>query len=251
VSYCVDGNTESPNFQPLLNLLVNELANSQACVRENAQAAIGLLAQLTQSKSVTDLLMPLRERLLTPIFSKPLRALPFAMQIGNIEAVTYGLTLQPVLLEFNDELVRLLHEALALADADDQTLTSKASQLKHAASLTQLRVACIRLLSESMAAHDFSSTPKLNAIRLRIVQLYFKSLYSNALDVVEVAKKGLQQTIAQQNRLPKELLQTGLRPILLNLSEPKRLSVDGLQGLGRLLELLTNYFKVCFTLFDF
>lgn len=47
-----------------------------------------------------------------------------------------------------------------------------------------------------------------------------------------------------QNRLPKELLQSGLRPILMNLADPKRLSVPGLEGLARLLELLTNYFKV-------
>jgi transformation/transcription domain-associated protein len=39
-------------------------------------------------------------------------------------------------------------------------------------------------------------------------------------------------------------LQTGLRPILMNLADPKRLSIPGLEGLARLLELLTNYFKV-------
>lgn len=50
--------------------------------------------------------------------------------------------------------------------------------------------------------------------------------------------------LTHQNRLPKELLQTGLRPILMNLADPKRLSVLGLEGLARLLELLTNYFKV-------
>lgn len=50
--------------------------------------------------------------------------------------------------------------------------------------------------------------------------------------------------LKHQNRLPKDLLQTGLRPILMNLADPKRLSVSGLEGLARLLELLTNYFKV-------
>ena len=50
--------------------------------------------------------------------------------------------------------------------------------------------------------------------------------------------------LTHQSRLPKELLQTGLRPILMNLADPKRLSVPGLDGLARLLELLTNYFKV-------
>lgn len=50
--------------------------------------------------------------------------------------------------------------------------------------------------------------------------------------------------LTHQSRLPKELLQTGLRPILMNLADPKRLSVAGLEGLARLLELLINYFKV-------
>ncbi|KAJ7153184.1 hypothetical protein C8R43DRAFT_950581 [Mycena crocata] len=50
--------------------------------------------------------------------------------------------------------------------------------------------------------------------------------------------------LTHQSRLPRELLQTGLRPILMNLADPKRLSVPGLEGLARLLELLTNYFKV-------
>jgi transformation/transcription domain-associated protein len=62
--------------------------------------------------------------------------------------------------------------------------------------------------------------------------------------VKEVAHEGLRMVLTHQNRLPKELLQTGLRPILMNLADAKRLSIPGLEGLARLLELLTNYFKV-------
>ena len=40
------------------------------------------------------------------------------------------------------------------------------------------------------------------------------------------------------------MLQTGLRPILVNLADAKRLSVPGLDGLAKFLELLNNYFKV-------
>lgn len=50
--------------------------------------------------------------------------------------------------------------------------------------------------------------------------------------------------LQRESRLPRELLQTGLRPILMNLADPRKLSVSGLEGLARLLELLTNYFKV-------
>ena len=77
-----------------------------------------------------------------------------------------------------------------------------------------------------------------------MTSVYFKSLYSPSAEVKEVAHEGLRVVLTHQNRLPKELLQTGLRPILMNLADPKRLSVLGLEGLARLLELLTNYFKV-------
>jgi len=77
-----------------------------------------------------------------------------------------------------------------------------------------------------------------------VTGVYFKSLYSPSPEVKEVAHEGLRVVLTHQNRLPKELLQTGLRPILMNLADPKRLSVLGLEGLARLLELLTNYFKV-------
>lgn len=74
--------------------------------------------------------------------------------------------------------------------------------------------------------------------------VYFKSLYSSVAEVKEVAHEGLRTVLTHQSRLPKELLQTGLRPILMNLADPKRLSIAGLEGLARLLKLLTNYFKV-------
>lgn len=51
------------------------------------------------------------------------------------------------------------------------------------------------------------------------------------------------QVILQQ-RMPKELLQSSLRPILVNLAHTKNLSMPLLQGLARLLELLSNWFNV-------
>lgn len=69
-------------------------------------------------------------------------------------------------------------------------------------------------------------------------------MYSNSPEIKEVAHEGLRTVLEHQNRLPKDLLQTGLRPILMNLADPKRLSIGGLEGLARLLMLLTNYFKV-------
>ncbi|KAI8643328.1 hypothetical protein BD408DRAFT_342632 [Parasitella parasitica] len=229
-------------FQNLITLLLSELSNSNSTVRETIQSSFQLLADMTGNE-VTELLAPVRERLVAPIFAKPLRALPFAMQIGHIDAITYCLTLRPPFLEFNDELTRLLHEALALADAEDQALVSRSSQYKNTTSLMNLRIVCIKLLSAALACSDFSSQRQTHT-RARIIQVFFKSLYSKSPEVVEAAHRGLKQVLAQQHKLPKELLQQGLRPILTTLSNHKTLSVAGLEGLARLLELLTNYFKV-------
>ncbi|KAI8925789.1 hypothetical protein BC831DRAFT_256646 [Entophlyctis helioformis] len=232
----------SAKLNSLVSLLMSELSNANAAVRETIQKALKLLADLTDNE-VTEILRPVCERLLSPIFAKPLRALPFALQIGHIDAITYCLCLNPPLLSFNDELLRLLNEALALADAEDQALVSKTSQFKSAASLNNLRVVCIKLLTAAVSCQDFVS-PRHNSLRPRIISVFFKSLYSKSADVVDAANKGLEEVVSQQHKLPKELLQAGLRPILVNLADHKRLTVAGLEGLAKLLQLLTNYFKV-------
>ncbi|KAJ3029169.1 UNVERIFIED_CONTAM: hypothetical protein HDU68_012852 [Siphonaria sp. JEL0065] len=229
-------------FNSLISLLISELSNSNSAVRETIQFTFKQLAELTGNE-VAELLIPVRERLLQPIFSKPLRALPFALQIGHIDAITYCLSLRPALLTFDEQLIRLLSEALALADAEDQALVSKPSHYKNSASLTNLRVVCIKLLSAAMSCPDFSGARQINT-RARIIAVFFKSLYSKASEVVDVAYQGLALVLSQQQKLPKELLQAGLKPILVNLQEYKRLTVSGLEGLARLLELLTSYFKV-------
>jgi transformation/transcription domain-associated protein len=44
--------------------------------------------------------------------------------------------------------------------------------------------------------------------------------------------------------IPKDLLQTSLRPVLKNLTQVQKLSIPIIQGLGRLLVLLSNWFNV-------
>ncbi|KAJ3510077.1 hypothetical protein NLJ89_g4881 [Agrocybe chaxingu] len=218
-----------------------ELQSPNPLVRDAAQKCIGLLVSLTGRPAV-ELLMPHRDRMLIGIYTKPLRALPFSKQIGMIEAIRYCVSLEPPLVELNDELLRLLHETLALADADDGQLLGPRNLRQGGLEVTKLRVACIKLLTASMPLTDFFS--RQHQTRQRVTSVYFKSLYSQSPEVKDVAHEGLRMVLTHQSRLPKELLQTGLRPILMNLADPKRLSVPGLEGLARLLELLTNYFKV-------
>ncbi|KAH8105847.1 hypothetical protein BXZ70DRAFT_396929 [Cristinia sonorae] len=237
--------TENPlDRNKLLNItgiLFAELSGSNPVVRRVAQQCVELLVKLS-GKTASELLMPHRERMLTAIYTKPLRALPFPIQIGMIEAVRYCLGLDPPLPELNDELLRLLHESLGLADAEDGVLIGRGNPRQASIEIVRLRVACIKLLTASMPLTDFFS--KHPQTRQRVTGVYFKSLYSPVPEVKEVAHEGLRMVLTHQARLPKELLQTGLRPILMNLADPKRLSVAGLEGLARLLELLTNYFKV-------
>jgi transformation/transcription domain-associated protein len=158
--------TTAPQRQKFIQVLIKELASTNAVVRDTVQACIELLSELTGT-SVHDLLAPVKAQLLTPIFDKPLRALPFAMQIGNIEAITYCLNLRPSIPEVNEELIRLLHEVIALADADDQALIGRAAQHRHEVSLKSLRISCLKLLSAAMACTDFFA--KQNQARSRFV----------------------------------------------------------------------------------
>ncbi|KAI0352960.1 atypical/PIKK/TRRAP protein kinase [Trametes cingulata] len=225
----------------VVGLFFAELSSPNPIVRKAAQDCIALLAELSH-KSIYDLLLPHRDRILSSIYTKPLRALPFPLQIGMIEGIRYCVSLQPPLPELNDELLRLLHETLALADADDMALVGRTNGRQSSLDIIKLRVACIKLLTASMPMTDFFA--KQHQTRQRVTTVYFKSLYSPTPEIKEVAHEGLRMVLTHQARLPKELLQTGLRPILMNLADPKRLSIPGLEGLARLLELLTNYFKV-------
>ena len=238
----MDDEAYSAKFSSLVSVLITELSNSSGAVRSAIQKGLDTLSQLN-GRPVSEFLMPARDRLLYPIFAKPLRALPFTIQIGYIDAITYGLSLRPPLVQFNDELGRLIHEALALADAEDQALSGKDNQYKNATAMNNLRVECIKLLSAVMASPDIMA-PKYSNVKQRIITLFFKCLYSKSPEVVAVANVGLTDVLSQQQRLPKDLLQAGLKPILVNVSDYKKLTVAGLQGLSRLLELLTNYFKV-------
>lgn len=224
-----------------VTVLVAELSCPNATVREVVQSSFQLIAD-ARGVDVTELLLPYRDRFLPPIFTKPLRALPFSMQIGHIDAVTFCLGLRPPLIGWSEELLRMLQEVLALAETDDHNLLGKSGQLKNTVVLVGLRVVCIRFLATCLPIADLQNQ-KHAVIRNHIVSVFFKSLYSRSAEVVEVARKGLELVVVNQSKLPKDLLQLGLRPVLMNLAEAKRLTLAGLEGLSRVLQLLTSYFK--------
>jgi transformation/transcription domain-associated protein len=136
-------------FLLLVNVLIGELASIHPAVRQAAKACIELLSSI-YGRTPSEMLMPHKERLLVPIFAKPLRALPVACQIGNVDAMTYSLSLDPPLPEMSDELLRLLQEALAFAEAEDTSLVNRPAYRQAVASASSLRVACIKLLTAAM-----------------------------------------------------------------------------------------------------
>lgn len=227
------------NDNQIAGLLTYELANSNSAVRDCVKQGLELIANRLE-KPVAELMDPVKTNLLTPIFGKPLRALPFPMQIGHIDAITWCLGLKNTFIEANEEFTRLLHEALALVDAEDESLTSVHRAFEHRTSeqLTKLRIVCINLLTLALQIDNNQQA------RPKIIAVFLKTLYSKSEKVVDAAHSGLSQVLQQNVKLPRDLLQNGLRPILMNLSDHKRLTVAGLEGLARLLELLTSYFKV-------
>ena len=238
-------NKES-RLSQLCRFLVLELAHMVKHVRVAAQKVFELLSERI-GVEVYELVEPFKGMMLPLIFNKPLRALPFGAQIGYIDAVAFCLKL-PNIVEYNDQLTRLLMECLALADAEDETLTTKPNEQRNAENIINLRVGCIKLLTVAQSIPEFGGSPTSSnqsaQSRSRVIAVFFKSLYTKSPEVVEAANDGLKTVLQATNKLPKDLLQSGLRPILMNLQDPRKLSVDGLEGLARLLKLLTNYFRV-------
>ncbi|OQU96918.1 hypothetical protein CLAIMM_02931 isoform 2 [Cladophialophora immunda] len=191
-----------------------ELSHMNTHARETAQHAFSVMAEVV-GVEVYELIAPVKDRFLPPIFNKPLRALPFLSQTGFIDAITYCLGLGHDLVPLNDQLNRLMMESLALADADSEILHPKPDEYNNA---------------------QLISSPN-----------YYRLLQAALFEIARnyrAANAGLKEVLVQTSKLPKDLLQNGLRPILMNLQDSKRLTVAGLEGLARLLTLLTNYFKV-------
>ncbi|RDW62546.1 hypothetical protein BP5796_10848 [Coleophoma crateriformis] len=236
-----------PQQQPsklfqLCSILNRELSHMNIHVREASKKSLEIVAKSINAE-VYELLEPTRDAVLQPIWGKPLRALPFGVQIGFIDAITYYMGLKSDFLAFDESLNRMLMESMALADAADDALAGKPGEHRTHESIVSLRVACIKMLTTAMGFDDFQKGPN-NTTRSKIVGIFFKCLYSDSKQTIEAANDALKVVLSSQSKLPKDLLQNGLRPVLANLQDPRRLSTHGLDGLARLLQLLTTYFKV-------
>ncbi|KAK7430359.1 transcription-associated protein 1 [Neonectria magnoliae] len=230
---------KQPRLAQICMQFNNELSHTNKHVRESAQRSLELIANAAGCE-VWELIDPYKDRFLQPIFAKPLRALPFAIQIGYINAMAYHMSIKSDWVTFDENLNRLLMESLALADASDESLANKPAEFRTHEHIVNLRVSCIKLLSTAMTFEEFANNPTKG----KILSVFFKCLYTESKPTITAANDALKSVLAVDRRLPKDLLQGGLRPVLQSLSDPKRLSTAGLDNLSRLLKLLTSYFKV-------
>ena len=235
----------------LIARAATELSGSNAGVRDAAKRLLLELSSLGGTTCVA-LLLPLRPTLLTPLLTRKLRSLPLLTQVAHLEAVSFCLKQQVAagaeageLLPLDEPLVHLLQEALAIADGDEPPRDRGRMLGLHMRGVSlevRLRVVCIELLCAAMSTGGLKE-PRHAELRNKIISGFFKCLTVRHEEVVEVSRDALAYVIAQQ-KLQKELLQSSLRPILLNLADYRKLSVPLLQGLGRLLALLSNFFNL-------
>ncbi|GMM58795.1 histone acetyltransferase [Maudiozyma humilis] len=239
-----ESDLELKGVQHTLTDIVCELGNPNERVREICQSSLKTISEKTDIP-IVKLMEKSKNFLLSPIFAKPLRALSFTMQIGNIDAVSYCLSLPDSFLTFNDELFRLLQEVIVLTDAEDESLSTiqRATEYKTSEQLIQLRVSCIKLLALALKNEDFAAAQQGN-IRIRILAVFFKTMLKTSPEIIDTTYEALKGALEENSRLPKELLQNGLKPMLMNLSDHQKLTESGLYALSKLLELLIAYFKV-------
>jgi transformation/transcription domain-associated protein len=77
-----------------------------------------------------------------------------------------------------------------------------------------------------------------------VTESLFRSLYSPHAEIMDAGRQGLMVLLKVQQRIPSHLITTGLKPLLGQLSDTNKLSVDFLKGLAVLLEPLQNFFKL-------
>lgn len=117
------------------------------------------------------------------------------------------------------QMTRLLVEVIGIADAEDTALVQKANPIKSADLLAQLRIVCVKFLAAALDAPELA-TQRHAPTRSRILAVNFKLLYKPREDVVDVAYNCLKNVKALQSKLPKEMLQAGLRFVFVQVSIP-------------------------------
>jgi len=255
----------------VFQIFVVEFLSPKAPTRQYAKQCITTVASL-QETTASALLYPYNQLISKQITGCNLRMLPSNTRTGYVDAMAYALSLEPPIFSLTKEIMVFLQEVWKLISEDSQrdgvtmigaesptnvggTATaipgSGVSAQEYPFGLSQaceLRIAAAKLLRAAFLAapNDLNQHPEY---RNRFVGVFFRYLTGQPPELVQVAQDALTDVIQlnKQNKdvfLPKELLQQCLRPVLLNLADYRKLNLSLLEGLSRLLTLLSSCFNV-------
>lgn len=260
----------------LFQMFVVEFMSPKAPTRQYAKESISLFASLSAS-TPSSLLYPYHQLITKQITGCNIRMLPNNTRTGYVDAMAYGLSLDPPISSLTKELMFFLQEVWRLiseetpaagssraegassSGGDPSAATNSAlpssgtpvSAQEYPFGLSQgceLRIASVKLLRAAfLLAPD--EINQHHESRNRFVGVFFRYLTGHPPELVTCAQQALTDVIQlnKQNKdllLPKELLQQCLRPVLLNLADYRKLNLPLLEGLSRLLTLLSSCFNV-------
>ncbi|KAI5192549.1 hypothetical protein NEMIN01_2081, partial [Nematocida minor] len=225
--------TSSEHFMQLILTFAQELSHPLESVRLVARECLDYSAGLFGS-DVSAFLLPIREKVLAQVLSKPLRALPPGVQIGNMEVMTYLFGLRPPLMMLIDERIeRFIGEAFRIIASPNGTVV--------------LKQAAVRLFVAAASSPEFTAAPSL----IKISQVLIKGLFSKEPEICEVCRDGLRQMYFLGRQPDREVLQSWLVPIVNTIGQKK--AVDSvIAGIVHLQELDREIFKtgLCSSLLD-
>ncbi|TMW68827.1 hypothetical protein Poli38472_006295 [Pythium oligandrum] len=255
----------------IFQMFVVEFLSAKAPTRRYAKECIAAVAKFSETTE-SAMLFPYQQLISKQITSCNIRLLPMATRTGYIDAMAHAMSLKPSIFPLTKDLVLFLHDVWRLisddaavrADAQSENSSSNSTQGSSASGnghpvsaqeypfglsqACELRIAAVKLFRAAfLAAPD--EINQHHEARNRFVGVFFRYLTRQPQELVSCAQQALTDVIQlnKQNKeitLPKELLQQCLRPVLLNLADYRKLNLPLLDGLSRLLTLLSSCFNV-------
>eukprot|EP01133_Synstelium_polycarpum_P011916 gene11916-13884_t len=222
----------------VVEILYRALFSQQAHTRKAIQRVLQQVADITHIP--IHLLHDDARGFFTKNLPKSLKILSYPAQTGVMEALTFAMSQRTSMLAFTPDTIKFLNDSLSVS-GEDPTLPLKANTQKNMTQITALRLAGLEMAATTMACPEFTAY-ECQDFKNRIIRAFFKAVTTRNKEIAAIAKRGLALAIAQQ-RLNRDLLQLCLKPVLTNLTDPKNISVPFLQGLARLLELLSYCFN--------
>eukprot|EP00911_Craspedida_sp_UC1_P000079 UC1_evm1s66 len=229
-----------------MKLLASELSSPDGQVRDHVVDLLNIVSDLS---GLAPAALLANTTLRDTLIPKTGRNTPVNTQIGRISALTYALTIEPPLVEFepsptgpNDQPTNsnttYFAEVSQICRLDDNTARQAARPNSPFSPqmIISLRHKGLSLLGAAQRTGAWSSFAKQTA------EIFVRNLESTHTEIVDAALNGL-QGMDVTNSLPKEDLESVLRILMDKLSDYRKLSVPLMQALGRLVGVVPSYFS--------